>query len=131
MSTQSEIDGERGVIINVSSILAKYGDFVTSAYSASKGGVSGMTLALARDFSAHKVRINAICPGLAETPMIGRLPEAVKNLIKSQSTAGVLLEPEQFAHFVQTIVENKYISGSNLPLDGGQVPCNTRGLNLP
>jgi NAD(P)-dependent dehydrogenase (short-subunit alcohol dehydrogenase family) len=129
MSTQTEIDGERGVIINISSICAKYGDFVLSAYAASKGGISGMTLALARDFAAHKVRINAIAPGFFLTAMNEATPKDIADQLIAQTAALSAGDPAQFAHLAQAIVENKYISGSIVPIDGGYIPTNSMRLH--
>jgi NAD(P)-dependent dehydrogenase (short-subunit alcohol dehydrogenase family) len=131
MSKQSEVNGERGVIINISSLAATQGDFFTSAYSASKGAISGMTMALARDFSTHKIRINAIAPGLIMTPMINGLPPPVIEALKSQSTTLSLGEADDFAHFVQTIVENKFMSGTVFPFDAGQTPFSSKSLPPP
>mmetsp|Transcript_25044 Transcript_25044/g.43951 ORF Transcript_25044/g.43951 Transcript_25044/m.43951 type:complete len:260 (+) Transcript_25044:283-1062(+) len=128
MATQTEVNGERGVIINVSSIFAKYGDFFISAYAASKGSIEGMTLPLARDFATHKIRINTIAPGFFETAMTQPIPHAIGEFAKSQTTTLSKGQPEQFAQFVQTIVENKYISGSIMPLDAGLVIANSKTL---
>jgi NAD(P)-dependent dehydrogenase (short-subunit alcohol dehydrogenase family) len=130
MSKQSEVNGERGVIINIASLAATQGDFFASAYSASKGAVAGMTMALARDFSTHKIRINTIAPGLIVTPIMDGLPEPVIEAVKSQSTTLSLGEPDDFAHFVQTIVENKFMSGTVFPFDAGMTPFATRNLPL-
>jgi NAD(P)-dependent dehydrogenase (short-subunit alcohol dehydrogenase family) len=128
MEKQTEIDGERGVIINVSSIFAKYGEFFASAYAASKGAISGMNLALARDFSTAKIRLNAIAPGYFETPMVRFASAEMKEFLKLQTTTLTAGDPSQFAHFVQAIVENKYISGSVLPLDAGLIFPNLKAM---
>mmetsp|Transcript_33971 Transcript_33971/g.59195 ORF Transcript_33971/g.59195 Transcript_33971/m.59195 type:complete len:260 (+) Transcript_33971:74-853(+) len=131
MATQTEVDGERGCIVNVSSISAEFGDFISSAYSSSKGAISGMTLPLARDFATHKIRINAIAPGFFETRMTGDFPPPLKAFIKSQSTTLSYGQPEDFAHLVKSIVENRYISGTIIPIDSGLVPPNLKTLGPP
>jgi NAD(P)-dependent dehydrogenase (short-subunit alcohol dehydrogenase family) len=113
-------DGERGVIINTASIAAFDGQIGQLAYSASKGAIVGLTLPAARDLSAVGIRVNTIAPGLMDTPLLGLLPEEAKAALG----AGVLFpkrlgRPESFAHLVQEIVENSYLNGETIRLDGG------------
>ncbi len=113
-------DGCRGVIINTASIAAYEGRIGQAAYSASKGGVVGMTLPIARDLSSVGIRVNTIVPGLIDTPMMAGLPDAAR-----ESLAGSVLfpkrlgAPEEIAQLAQTIVENDYINGECIRMDGG------------
>ena len=112
-------DGERGVIVNTASIAAFDGQIGQAAYSASKGGVVGMTLPLAREFARHGIRVVAIAPGLFKTPMLESLPESVQQSLG----AGVpfparLGEPAEYAALVQVIVENVLLNGETIRLDG-------------
>jgi NAD(P)-dependent dehydrogenase (short-subunit alcohol dehydrogenase family) len=112
-------DGERGVIVNTASVAAFDGQIGQAAYSASKGGVVGMTLPLAREFARHGIRVVAIAPGLFKTPMLESLPESVQQSLG----AGVpfparLGEPAEYAALVQVIVENVLLNGETIRLDG-------------
>jgi NAD(P)-dependent dehydrogenase (short-subunit alcohol dehydrogenase family) len=113
-------DGERGVIVNTASVAAFDGQIGQLAYSASKGGVVGMTLPAARDLSVAGIRVCTIAPGLMDTPLLGLLPEPAKQALG----AGVLFPkrlgwPAEFARLVQAIVENPYLNGETIRLDGG------------
>lgn len=111
--------GERGVIINTASIAAFEGQIGQVAYSASKGGVVGMTLPLAREFAAYGIRVVTIVPGIFETPMFDQLPEAAKQalgaMVPFPSRLGY---PEEYALLVQSIVENPMLNGTCIRLDG-------------
>lgn len=124
MAAQTDIEGERGVIINVSSVLAEHGDFMSSAYSASKGAISGMNLAIARDLATHKVRIAVIAPGFVDTQMTAALPQVVRDFEIGQSTSGAIAQPSDFAELVKAIVVNRYISGNIIPFNSGSYPIN-------
>ena len=122
MSKQDTIndDGGRGVIINTASIAAYEGQIGQAAYSASKGGIVGMTLPIARDLSALGIRVNTIVPGLIHTPLFDALPpEAVKSLSVSVLYPQRLGRPEEIAHLSQYIVENDYTNGECIRMDGG------------
>jgi NAD(P)-dependent dehydrogenase (short-subunit alcohol dehydrogenase family) len=122
MSKQDTIndDGGRGVIINTASIAAYEGQIGQAAYSASKGGIVGMTLPIARDLSALGIRVNTIVPGLIHTPLFDALPpEAVKSLSVSVLYPQRLGRPEEIAHLSQFIVENDYTNGECIRMDGG------------
>lgn len=113
-------NGERGVIINVASVAAIDGQIGQAAYSASKAGVCGMTLPIARDLGRWGIRICTICPGLFETPMTKPLPKPMKESLGSQvqfpKRLGV---PKEFAQLCGQIVENTYLNGEVIRLDGG------------
>ena len=113
-------DGGRGVIINTASIAAFEGQMGQAAYSASKGGIVGMTLPIARDLAKLGIRVNTIAPGLIHTPMFDSLPEnVVENLSKSVLNPIRLGKPEEIAHLAQFIVENDYTNGEVIRMDGG------------
>jgi NAD(P)-dependent dehydrogenase (short-subunit alcohol dehydrogenase family) len=111
-------DGERGVVVNTASAAAFEGQVGQVAYSASKAGVVGMALPIARDLAGTGVRVNTIAPGLFETPMMGGLPDRVLEQLR-----GVLLEPprvgrpQEFAALAAHIVENPYLNAECIRLD--------------
>ena len=110
---------ERGVIINTASVAAFEGQIGQPAYSASKAGVVGMTLPLAREFSRYGIRVMTIAPGLFLTPLLQGLPEeAQKSLGAQVPFPSRLGDPKEFAHLVQTIVENPMLNGEVIRLDG-------------
>lgn len=112
--------GERGVIISTASVAAFEGQIGQVAYSASKGGIVGMTLPLAREFAAYGIRVMTIVPGIFETPMFAGLPDAAKEalgaMVPFPSRLGY---PEEYALLVQSIVENPMLNGTSIRLDGG------------
>ncbi|MFC8683792.1 3-hydroxyacyl-CoA dehydrogenase [Brevibacillus porteri] len=111
--------GERGVIVNTASAAAFEGQMGQAAYSASKGGVVGMTLPIARDLSSLGIRVVTIAPGLFETPMLGRAPEHVKQALSAMVPFPQRLgQPNEFAHLVQSIIENPMLNGEVIRLDG-------------
>ncbi len=119
-ATEPRGDGERGVIVNTASVAAFEGQIGQIAYSASKGGVVAMTVPAARDLSPVGIRVNAIAPGLMDTPLLGLLPEENRRALG----AGVLFPkrlgiPAEFAQLVVAIVENGYLNGETIRLDGG------------
>lgn len=112
-------DGERGVIINTASIAAYEGQIGQAAYSASKGGIVGMTLPAARDLAKLGIRVMAIAPGAVATPMIGEVSEELQQSI----AAGIpfparMAQPDEFAALAAHIIENSYLNGSVIRLDG-------------
>jgi 3-hydroxyacyl-CoA dehydrogenase/3-hydroxy-2-methylbutyryl-CoA dehydrogenase len=110
--------GERGVIVNVASIAAFDGQVGQAAYSASKGGVVGMTLPVARDLASIGVRVNTIAPGIMDTPLLaGAPPELRKSLVELHVFPQRLGTPEDFAHLVTAIVENEMLNGEVIRLD--------------
>ena len=112
-------DGERGVIINTASVAAWEGQIGQAAYSASKGGVVGMTLPMAREFTRFGIRVMTIAPGVFHTPMVDTMPEEVQQaLADSVPFPKRLGKTEEFASLCRTIVENAYFNGSAIRLDG-------------
>lgn len=113
-------DGERGVIINTASVAAYDGQIGQAGYSASKSGVVGMTLPIARDLSRSGVRVCTIAPGIFETPMMMGAPDKVRApLIDSVQFPKRLGEAPEFALLAQQIIENPYLNGETIRLDGG------------
>lgn len=109
----------KGVIINVSSIAAEDGQNGQTIYSASKGAINSMTLPMARELGKYDIRVVSVMPGPFMTEMAKKLsPKVIKNL-KDSSALNRLGEPIQFAHFVYSIIQNDYLTGCNLRLDGG------------
>ena len=113
------IDGERGAIVNTASVAAEDGQMGQAAYSASKGGVVGMTLPIARDLAGDGIRVNTILPGLFNTPLLGAAPEAVKQgLAASVLFPKRLGQPEEYAQLALTMITNAYFNGEDVRLDG-------------
>jgi len=111
--------GERGVIVNTASVAAYDGQIGQAAYSASKGGVVGMTLPIARDLSRNGIRVCTIAPGLFLTPMLLGLPkEAQESLGKQVPFPARLGNPVEYAQLVRSIVENEMLNGETIRLDG-------------
>ncbi len=112
--------GERGVIINTSSIAASDGQIGQAAYSASKGGLASMTLPLARELSQHGIRVATIAPGIFRTAMTDNMPEAMRETLARQVPFPPRFgEPDEFAGLVRHITENAMINGAIIRLDGG------------
>jgi NAD(P)-dependent dehydrogenase (short-subunit alcohol dehydrogenase family) len=110
---------ERGVLINTASIAAFDGQIGQAAYSASKGGVVGMTLPIARDLASAMIRVVTIAPGLFDTPLLASLPEDAKaSLGKQVPHPSRLGDPSEFAALVGHIVENPMLNGEVIRLDG-------------
>ena len=110
---------ERGVIINTASVAAFEGQIGQAAYSASKGGVAGMTLPIARELATHRIRVVSIAPGVFGTAMVNGLPEKARLSLEAQAVFPPRLGlPEEYAAFAQHIVENPMLNGSVLRLDG-------------
>jgi len=112
-------DGERGVMVFTASVAAFDGQVGQQAYSASKGGVVGMTLPMARDLAQHGIRVCTIAPGLFATPLMKTLPEAVQaSLAASIPFPQRLGKPEEFAQLAAHIVSNTHLNGEVIRLDG-------------
>ncbi|WP_049622128.1 SDR family NAD(P)-dependent oxidoreductase [Frateuria defendens] len=112
-------DGERGVIVNTASVAAYEGQVGQAAYSASKGGVVGMTLPMARELARFGIRVATIAPGIFWTPMVDGMSEAVQqSLAASIPFPPRLGRPEEFAATVAFILGNRYINGETIRLDG-------------
>ena len=114
-----DADGARGVIINTASVAAYEGQVGQAAYSASKGGVVGMTLPIARDLATLGIRVNTIAPGLIHTPLFETLPrEAYESLAAQPVFPRRLGRAEEIAHLSRYIVENDYTNGEVIRMDG-------------
>ena len=112
-------DGERGVIISTASVAAFEGQIGQAAYAASKGGITALTLPVAREFAAFGIRVLTIAPGLFHTPLLSALPEeAQKSLGDSIPYPRRLGAPEEFASLVAHMVENRFLNGEVVRLDG-------------
>ncbi|MFW5748149.1 MAG: 3-hydroxyacyl-CoA dehydrogenase [Chloroflexota bacterium] len=112
-------DGERGVIINTASVAAFDGQIGQAAYSASKGGIVGMTLPIARDLSRTGIRVVTIAPGLFDTPLLAALPEEAKRSLAEQVPFPPRLgQPAEYARLAQVIIENPMLNGETIRLDG-------------
>jgi NAD(P)-dependent dehydrogenase (short-subunit alcohol dehydrogenase family) len=112
-------DGERGVIVNTASVAAFDGQIGQAAYSASKAGVAGMTLPIARELARHGIRVVAVAPGIFDTPMLAGMPEPVRASLGDQVPFPPRLgRPEEYAALVRHIVENPMLNGEVIRLDG-------------
>jgi len=119
MARTEPVDGERGVIVNTASAAAFDGQIGQAAYSASKGGVVGMTLPIARDLAQSLIRVMTIAPGLFDTPMLAGLPDPARQSLASQVPMPSRLgHPSEYAALVQHIVENPMLNGEVIRLDG-------------
>ena len=112
-------EGERGVIINTASVAAFDGQIGQAAYAASKGGIVGMTLPIARDLARDGIRVNTIAPGVFDTPLMASLPDAARESLSQQVPFPPRLgKPEEFARLTQQIVENTMLNAAVIRLDG-------------
>ncbi|WP_296674964.1 SDR family NAD(P)-dependent oxidoreductase [Novosphingobium sp.] len=113
-------DGDRGAIVNTASVAAEDGQIGQAAYSASKGGVVGMTLPIARDLSGENIRVNTILPGIFNTPLLAAAPQNVKDALGASVPFPKRLgEPEEYAKLAMCMIENGYFNGEDVRLDGG------------
>lgn len=111
--------GERGVIINTASVAAYDGQIGQAAYSASKGGIVGMTLPIARDLSRNGIRVCTIAPGIFETPMLLGMPKDVQDALgKMVPFPPRLGRPAEYAQLARAIIENEMMNGETIRLDG-------------
>ncbi len=119
-SNQPDEEGERGVIINTASVAAFDGQIGQAAYSASKGGIVGMTLPIARDLARHGIRVMTIAPGIFDTPLMASLPEPARNALLQQTLFPQRLgRPHEYALLARQIIENPMLNGEVIRLDGG------------
>jgi len=121
MMTLDPIDefGERGAMVNTASVAAEDGQIGQAAYSASKAGVLGMTLPIARDLMSEGIRVNTILPGIFETPLLETLPDNVRAaLAASVPFPKRLGVPSEYAHLAIAMIENGYFNGESVRLDG-------------
>ena len=113
-------DGERGAIVNTASVAAEDGQMGQAAYSASKGGVVGMTLPIARDLASEKIRVNTILPGIFDTPLLAGAPQNVRDAlgatVLNPKRLGI---PDEYANLAMCMIENGYFNGEDVRLDGG------------
>ena len=117
--TTPTADGERGVLINTASVAAFDGQIGQAAYAASKGGIVGMTLPIARDLSRSGIRCVTIAPGIFETPMLLGMPQEVQDALgKMVPFPSRLGKPAEYARLAQHIVENVMLNGETIRLDG-------------
>ncbi|OGT51925.1 MAG: 3-hydroxy-2-methylbutyryl-CoA dehydrogenase [Gammaproteobacteria bacterium RIFCSPHIGHO2_12_FULL_41_15] len=113
-------DGERGVIINVSSVAAFDGQLGQAAYSASKGGLAAMTLPAARELGQFGIRVMAIAPGVMQTPMVdGLKQEIIESIVRQVPFPKRFGRPDEFAQLCQHIVQNSMLNGEVIRFDGG------------
>lgn len=117
--TQAETEETAGVIINTASVAAYDGQIGQAAYSASKGGIVGMTLPIARELARSRIRVMTIAPGIMATPMLLSFPQEVQDsLNRSVPFPARMGRPEEFAQLVGHIIENDYLNGEVIRLDG-------------
>ncbi|XP_055708358.1 estradiol 17-beta-dehydrogenase 8 [Phlebotomus papatasi] len=110
-----------GSIINLSSVVAKFGNLGQANYSASKAGVEAMTRVAAKEFGKFNIRVNAILPGFINTPMTGTVPDKVKNMIIQQTALKRFGEPEEIAEVIAFLASDKssYVTGASIDVIGG------------
>jgi NAD(P)-dependent dehydrogenase (short-subunit alcohol dehydrogenase family) len=112
-------DGERGVIVSTASVAAYDGQIGQAAYAASKGGVVSLILPAAREFAQFGIRVNGIAPGVFATPMVSGMPEQVQDALAASIPFPKMLgRPEQYADLALHIIENRYLNGEVIRLDG-------------
>jgi NAD(P)-dependent dehydrogenase (short-subunit alcohol dehydrogenase family) len=112
-------DGDRGAIVNTASVAAEDGQIGQAAYTASKAGIVGITLTVARDLSNEGIRCNTILPGIFDTPLLARAPENVKAALAAQVPFPRRLgQPEEYAQLAHTMITNGYFNGEDVRLDG-------------
>jgi NAD(P)-dependent dehydrogenase (short-subunit alcohol dehydrogenase family) len=113
-------DGERGAIVNTASVAAQDGQIGQASYSASKAGIVGMTLPIARDLMGEGIRVNTILPGIFDTPLLARLPEHVKSaLAASVPFPKRLGHPDEYAALAEFMITTAYLNAECVRLDGG------------
>jgi NAD(P)-dependent dehydrogenase (short-subunit alcohol dehydrogenase family) len=120
MSLPAMEDGERGAIVNTASVAAEDGQMGQAAYSASKGGVVGMTLPIARDLASENIRVNTILPGIFDTPLLAGAPQNVRDALGATVLNPKRLgNPAEYANLALCMIENGYFNGEDVRLDGG------------
>ena len=119
MSLDPLESGERGAMVNTASVAAEDGQIGQAAYSATKGGVVGMTLPVARDLAREGIRVNTILPGIFDTPLFGAAPQAMKDSLGAQVPHPSRLgHPDEFAGLALEMLRNPYFNGEDVRLDG-------------
>ena len=112
-------DGERGVVIHVSSVAGYEGTVGQVAYASTKAGINGMTIVMARELAREGIRVCTVAPGIVDTPLFATItPEAKASLGKQVPFPPRLGKPEEFAHLVKCIIENSYLNGEVIRMDG-------------
>jgi NAD(P)-dependent dehydrogenase (short-subunit alcohol dehydrogenase family) len=112
-------DGDRGAIVNTASVAAEDGQIGQAAYTASKAGIVGLTLTVARDLSSEAIRCNTILPGIFDTPLLARAPEPVKAALAAQVPFPKRLgRAQEYAQLALTMITNGYFNGEDVRLDG-------------
>jgi NAD(P)-dependent dehydrogenase (short-subunit alcohol dehydrogenase family) len=121
MAQTEPVDGgSRGAIVNTASVAAYDGQIGQAAYSASKGGVVGMTLPVARDLASVGIRVNTIAPGIIDTPMLAGLPEAARESLGEQVLNPKRLgTPDEYADLAYFLITHDYMNGESIRMDGG------------
>jgi NAD(P)-dependent dehydrogenase (short-subunit alcohol dehydrogenase family) len=119
MTATEPVDGERGVIVNTASVAAFDGQIGQAAYSASKGGIAGLTLPVARDLASMLIRVVTIAPGLFDTPLLGQLPQQARDALGAMVPHPARLgQPAEYAALAEHIVLNPMLNGEVIRLDG-------------
>lgn len=119
-ATEPMADGQRGAIVNTASVAAYDGQIGQAAYSASKGGVVGMTLPIARDLSSVGIRVNTIAPGIIDTPLLAGLPEPARLSLGEQVLFPKRLgRPEEYAELAFVLLTHDYMNAESIRMDGG------------
>ncbi|MCZ8020057.1 SDR family NAD(P)-dependent oxidoreductase [Novosphingobium sp.] len=119
MTLDPQEDGDRGAIVNTASVAAEDGQIGQAAYSASKAGVVGMTLPIARDLSSEGIRVNTILPGIFNTPLLAAAPQPVKDALGASVPYPKRLgDPVEYANLAMCMIENGYFNGEDVRLDG-------------
>ncbi len=120
MADNEPDDGDRGAIVNTASVAAYDGQIGQAAYAASKGGIVGMTLPIARDLSAINVRVNTIAPGIIDTPLLAGLPEPARESLATQVLHPKRLgQPEEYAELAHLLITHGYMNAESIRMDGG------------
>jgi NAD(P)-dependent dehydrogenase (short-subunit alcohol dehydrogenase family) len=118
--TEPLASGQRGVIVNTASIAAFDGQIGQAAYAASKGGIVGMTLPVARDLAVLGIRVNTIAPGIIDTPLLAGLPEPARDSLANQVLFPKRLgHPDEYADLAYHLIHNDYLNGETVRIDGG------------
>jgi NAD(P)-dependent dehydrogenase (short-subunit alcohol dehydrogenase family) len=113
-------DGDRGAIVNTASVAAYDGPIGQAAYAASKGGIVGLTLPVARDLSSVQIRVNTIAPGIIDTPLLAGLPEPARESLGQQVLHPKRLgRPDEYAELALLLLTHGYMNGETIRMDGG------------
>lgn len=119
LTLEPQADGDRGAIVNTASVAAEDGQMGQAAYSASKAGVVGMTLPIARDLAGEAIRVNTILPGIFDTPLLAGAPQNVRDALGASVPYPKRLgQPEEYAKLAMCMIETSYFNGEDVRLDG-------------